>query len=119
MSNAMWFWVGDRVESDTGGECLGAPPFQRLPTRSCNRYSRACILEMIRLIMVCHEEAVPPQATQLTETLVGVAMSNLGRTQPRISAEDADQPFQVAGSSHAGKKQTQLTSCTTSSEKLV
>ena len=27
--------------------------------------------EMIRLIMVCHGEAVSPQATQLTETLVG------------------------------------------------
>ena len=26
MSNAMRFWVGDRVDRDTGGECLGAPP---------------------------------------------------------------------------------------------
>ena len=42
----------------TGGECLGAPPSQRLPTRSCNRYSRTCRAEMIRLIMECHEEAV-------------------------------------------------------------
>ena len=50
----------------TGGECLGAPPSQRLPTRSCNRYSRTCRAEMIRLIMECHEEAVPPQATLLT-----------------------------------------------------
>ena len=83
----------------TGGESLGAPPSQRLPTRSCNRYSRICRAEMIRLIMERHGEAVPPQATIVT--LVGVAMSGFGRTQPLISADDADQPFQVAGSSRA------------------
>ena len=26
MSNAMGFWIGDRVEKDAGGECLGDPP---------------------------------------------------------------------------------------------
>ena len=72
MSNAMWFLIGDRVEKDTGGECLGDPPSQRLPTRSSGR------TEMIRLIMECHEEAVFPQATQLTVTLVGVAMCSVG-----------------------------------------
>ena len=51
---------------------------QRLPTRSCNRYSRTCRAEMIRLITECHEEAVPPQAALLTETLVGVAMGTFG-----------------------------------------
>ena len=51
--------------------------------------------------MECHEEAVPPQATLLIETLVEVAMSTFGRTQPRIIADDADQPFQVAGSFRA------------------
>ena len=59
---------------------------------------------MIRLIMVCQEEAVFPQVTQLTETLVGVAMSAFGRTQPRISAEGADQPFQMAGSSRVEER---------------
>ena len=29
MSNAMLFWIGDRVEKDTSGECLGDPPSQR------------------------------------------------------------------------------------------
>ena len=59
---------------------------------------------MIRLIMMCHEEAVPPQATLLTETLVWVAMSTFGWTQCRISVDDADQPFQVAGSSGAEER---------------
>ena len=51
MSNAMWFWIGDRDEKNTGGECLGDPPSQRLPTRSCNRYSRTCRAEIIMFIM--------------------------------------------------------------------
>ena len=70
-------------------------------TRSCNRYSRTCRAEMIRLIMECHEGAEPPQATLLIETPVEVPMSTFGRTQLRISADDADQPFLVAGSSRA------------------
>ena len=78
MSNAMWFWTGSRVERDAGGRYLGAPPSQRLPTRSCNRYNRTCRAEMIRLIKECHEEGEPPHATLLTETLVGVAMSPYG-----------------------------------------
>ena len=77
MRNAMWFWAGDRVEKNTGGECLGTPT-ERLPTRSCNRDSRACRAERIMLIMECHEEAVPPQDTLLTEILVEVAMSTFG-----------------------------------------
>ena len=39
--------------------------------------------------------------TLLIETLVEVAMSTFERTQHRISADDADQLFQVAGSSRA------------------
>ena len=78
MSNAMWFWIGDRVEREKGGECFGAPPSQRLPTRSCNLHSRTYRAEMIRLVMECDKEAVPPQARLLTETLVEVAMSTFG-----------------------------------------
>ena len=51
-------------------------------------------------------------------------MSTFGRTQPRISAEDADQPFQVAGSSHAGEaaakaNTTHIIQNTNSSDKAV
>ena len=37
MSNATWLWIGSRElrERETGGECLRAPPSQRLPIRSC------------------------------------------------------------------------------------
>ena len=52
----------------------------------------------------CHEEAAPPHATLLTETLVGVVMCSFGCSQPRISADDADEPFQVAGSSRAEER---------------
>ena len=52
----------------TGRESLGVAPSQRLPTRSCNRFSRTCRAERIKSILECHGEAVPPRATLLTET---------------------------------------------------
>ena len=52
----------------------------------------------------CHEEAEPPHATLLTETLVGVAICSFGRSQPRISADGADGPFQVARTSRAEER---------------
>ena len=39
--------------------------------------SRTYKTDMIRLIMECHEEALSSQATQLTATVVEVAMSTL------------------------------------------
>ena len=57
--------------------------------------------------MECHEEAVSSQATQLTATVVGVAMCTLaGEHKPRNCADDADQPFQVEGREDAAKQLT-------------
>ena len=83
--------------------------------------SRTCRAGMIRLIMECHEDAVPSHATQLTATLVGVAMSTLAGEHnpgsvPTLSHshahDDAGQPFQVEGREDAAK-QIQLISSRT------
>ena len=71
-----------RREEATGGECLGVPTIADSKLQSVR--SRTCKTDMIRLIMECHEEAVSSQATQLTATVVGVAMSTLaGEHNPR------------------------------------
>ena len=89
----MRFWIGDRVERDKGCDCLGAPP--------SNSQLQSAQPHLQSTDDQARHGVVPPQATLLIETLVEVAMGTFGRTQHRISADDADQPFQVAGSSRA------------------